>query len=141
VMMGFTTTYGVVRRYFFSSPEYHSYEVACILLLLSCVLALAYTQRLGRNLRVDFFVGRFPEKIQDILLNIVAPILGLVFCSIFSWMTWQSASYSLQVGETSIGAWAIPLSPIKIMVPIGLGLLCLVLIAQLCRGLSSLKGK
>jgi len=43
----------------------------------------------------------------------------------------------LQIGETSQSAWEEPLWPTKMTVPVGAGLLCLVLLAQLSRGVAS----
>jgi TRAP-type mannitol/chloroaromatic compound transport system permease small subunit len=44
----------------------------------------------------------------------------------------------MRIGETSQSSWEEPLFPIKLLVPIGMALLCLVLVAQLSRGIASL---
>jgi TRAP-type mannitol/chloroaromatic compound transport system permease small subunit len=72
------------------------------------------------------------------LINIVTPILALSYVVLITWYSWDNAWYSLQIGETSQSSWAEPWWPTKMVVPIGSGLLCLVLIAQLCRGITSL---
>ena len=139
VLMAFITTYGVIRRYIFNSPEFYSYEFSVIFLLLSFVLVVAALERKNRFIRVDIVSNLLPESANNIILNIIAPILGLVFISVLTWKGGVDAMFALRVGQTSSSAWRIPLFPIKIIIPIGYGLLCLVLIARLCRGLASIK--
>ena len=139
VIMMFATTYGVLRRYAFNSPEPYSYEFSVIFLLLSFVLAAAALEKLNRLIRVDIVANRFSKGTNNVILNIIAPILGLAFCGVLTWKGGADALYALQMSQLSRSAWQVPLFPIKIIIPIGYGLLCLVLIARLCRGLVSLK--
>lgn len=133
-------TYGVIRRYAFNSPEPYSYELSIIFLLLCFVFAVADLEKTGRHIRVDIVSARLPEGAQAILLNIVGPILGLFACSILTWKSWDVAMFSLRIGEVSTSIWAVPLFPVKIAVPVGFGLLCLVLLTKIYRGIASLKG-
>ena len=138
LIMAWLSTYGVTRRYALNDPEPYSYQISTIFLVACVVLAVAGVQRLGRNLRVDFVANHLSKNVQDILINIVCPMLALFYVVILTWQSWDTAWYSLQIGETSQSAWEEPLWPTKIVVPIGAGLLCLVLIAQLSRGVASL---
>ncbi len=137
-LMAWASTYGVARRYLLNKPEPYSYEISTIFLVACVVFAIAGVQRWGRHLRVDFVSNRLSEGVQDILLNIVGPVLALFYVVLLTWQSWDAAWYSLQIGETSQSIWREPWWPTKMMVPIGSGLLCLVLIAQLCRGAASL---
>jgi TRAP-type C4-dicarboxylate transport system permease small subunit len=139
VLMAWLTTYGVTRRYFFRNPEPYSYELATIFLLACTILTIAYTQKLGRNIRVDFVANHLPERVQAILFNIVGPVIGLFFCAIFTWKSWGFAMYALKTEMASMSLWGEPLFPVTLIVPIGAGLLSLVLIAQICRWLTSIK--
>lgn len=138
VVMACLATYGVVRRYALNNPEPYSYELSTMFLVAGVVLAIPYIQRVGRHLRVDVVANRFPEGVQSILTNIVVPLLALFYLVPLTWKSWENAWYALQISERSYSAWAPLLFPIKIMVPIGAGLLCLVLVAQLCRGVATL---
>ena len=138
LLMSWLSTYGVARRYVLNSPEPYSYELSTIFLVACVVLAVAALQRRGRHLRVDFIASRFSGGVQDILINIVTPILALFYVVALAWQSWDCAWYSLKMGEISQSAWREPWWPTKMVVPIGTGLLCLVLIAQLCRGVTSL---
>ena len=141
VLMACMATYGVVRRYIFHNPEPYSYELSTMFLVIGIVLAIPYIQRVGRHLRVDILAGRFPEGVQAVLLNIFVPLLALFYLVLVTWYSWEDAWYSLQIGEKTYTAWAPPLFPIKVWVPIGVGMLCLVLFAQLCHGIYLLKEK
>lgn len=140
ILMVLATTYGVFRRYALNSPEPYSYELSIIFLLFISVLAISAVDRQNQHIRVDMFSNLLPRRIQNILLNIISPILGLFYAVLLTWQGWNSAWRSLELGEVSMSVWAEPLFPIKVMIPIGYGVLCLVLLARLCRGLASLKG-
>lgn len=135
LLMAFTATYGVLRRYLFNSPEPYSYELSTMFLLWTFVLAIAHLEKLDGHLRVDFFVVILPERLKLFLLNVISPLLGLVFCSVLTWEGLKVALYSLEIGERSMSVWAVPLFPIKIIIPLGYGLLCIVLVLKIIRGL------
>ncbi len=139
VLMSFTATYGVTRRYLFRSPEPYSYELSMMFLLWTFVLAVAWLEKQDSQLRVDFFVVLLPKIIRNFLLRILSPLLGLVFCGVLTWEGFRVAMYSLGISEKSMSVWAVPLFPVKIIIPIGYGLLCLVLIVKIIRGIYALK--
>lgn len=141
LLMAFTASYGVIRRYLFKSPEPYSYELSTIFLLWTFVLALAYLEKLDGHLRVDFFVVLLPKKIRLFLLNVIGPLLGLIFCSVLTWEGFRAAMYSFEIGEKSMSVWAVPLFPVKIIIPAGYGLLCIVLVLKIIRGFISLRDK
>lgn len=138
--MAFVTGYGVVMRYIFRNPDPYAYEITYILMLACVVFSIAHTQRLGRHLRIDILDRYFPEAVRGVLLNIVGPIVGLIFCIPLVWKTWEKAWFALQSGQAT-GITGIPTFPMMVAIPVGVGLLCLVLIAQILRYLASLRIK
>ena len=64
--------------------------------------------------------------------------MALFYVGVITWQSWNNTIYSMRIGETSQSSWEEPLFPIKLLVPIGMGLLCMVLIAQLSNGIISL---
>jgi TRAP-type C4-dicarboxylate transport system permease small subunit len=138
-IMGFLSTYGAIRRYAFRSPEPVSYEFSCMFLLISFVLAIAAVERQNRFLRCDLLLERFPEKIRNLVSNIISPIMGIAFFGIITWFSFGDALHALEIGQVSRSAWPVPLFPIKFIIPIGYGFLCLVLLVRLAFGLFSLK--
>jgi TRAP-type C4-dicarboxylate transport system permease small subunit len=136
--MGFNVTYGVITRYVFNNPSVVAIEMTKILMIPALVLAVSYVQRNGRHLRVDFLSNRFPQVIQRILLEIAVPIMGLFVGYVLVWKGWVSMAYSFHLHETSFAIWEEPLWPVRLAIPIGYGLLCLIMIGQLCRGIGTL---
>jgi TRAP-type C4-dicarboxylate transport system permease small subunit len=139
-LMAFVTGYGVFTRYVLRNPDPYTYEIDSILMLACVVFAIAYTQKLGRHLRIDLLDRSLPETYRLVLLNVIGPTIGLIFCAVLTWKTWETAWSALQTGEVTRGTWVIPTFPIRIIVPIGTGLLCLVLLNQILRYIASPKG-
>jgi len=137
--MAFVTGYGVFTRYVLRNPDPYTYEIDSILMLACVVFAIAHTQKLGRHLRIDILDRSIPETLRTLLLNVIGPAIGLVFCAVMTWKTWQTAWSALQTGEVTRGTWVIPTYPIRMMVPLGFGLLCLALLAQILRHVASPK--
>jgi len=140
LLMGWDVTLGVTMRYAFRAPEPYTYELSAILLLFCGVLAVAGVERLDRHVRNDLISSRFPEGMRIILLNVIFPFLALLFVAVLTWKSVGNASYALQIGQVSQSPWAVPLAPIKFIIPLGYILLCLVLIAKFYQGLALLKG-
>jgi TRAP-type C4-dicarboxylate transport system permease small subunit len=138
LIMSWLSTYGVGRRYLLHNPEPYSYELSTSFLVGCVMLAIAGVQIYGRHLRVDFVASRFPQSVQAFILDIFIPLLALFYVALITWQGWGIAWYSLIVHETSQSAWREPWWPTKMVIPIGAGLLCLVLLAQLGRGVTSL---
>ncbi len=138
VLEGLLTTYGVFMRYAMHAPEPYSYEIAVIFLVACILLAIPAVQKHRRNLRVDFIVGRFSPRGQNIFENIVVPVLALVFVSIIVWKSWGLFVSSYRTGETSQSAWQERLWPMKLLVPLTMGWLDLVLISHLVHGIQHL---
>ena len=141
LLMALVTTFGVVMRYAFDSPEHYSYEIGIFCLISSVALALSYIQRQGRNLRVDFVSNYFPPKVQAAMLNIFVPLIALFYLILLVWNSWKDAWYSLSIAERTYSAWAPPVGPMKLIIPIGGGLLCIVLLSQIIHGLLDLRKK
>jgi C4-dicarboxylate transporter DctQ subunit len=138
VLMAFVTGYGVAMRYIFRNPDPYAYEISYILMLACIVFSLAHTQRLGRHLRIDIFDRFFSKTVRGIIVNVASPIVGLVFCIPLVWKSWDQAWFALQSGQTT-STTGLPTFPIMIAIPIGVGLLCLVLIFQIVRYFVSLR--
>ena len=140
VLMAFVTGYGVAMRYIFRNPDPYAYEISYILMLACVVFSIAHTQRLGRHLRIDILDRYFSKAVRGVILNIASPIVGLIFCIPLVWKTWDQAWFALQSGQAT-STTGIPTFPMMVAIPIGVGLLCLVLIAQILRYLASLRAK
>ena len=129
----------VVARYVFNSPEPVSYELSSMFLLLSFVLALTAVEKQDRLLRCDLLLMRFPEHVRNIIANIIAPIMGITFFGIITWISFGDALRALEFNHHTFSNWPVPLFPIKIFIPIGYGFFCIVMLLRLVLGLLHLK--
>jgi TRAP-type mannitol/chloroaromatic compound transport system permease small subunit len=139
LLMAWLQTYGVVKRYAFHSPDPAAYELSTMFLLFCGVLAVAGVERLNQHVRNDLVASRFSPMLKTILINTVFPVLALVFCAVLTWKSLDNALYALKISQTSQSPWALPLSPIKLVIPFGYALLCLVLIGKFFEGIRLLR--
>jgi TRAP-type mannitol/chloroaromatic compound transport system permease small subunit len=135
LLMAFAATYGVARRYFLHSPEPYSYEISMMLLLWCFVLSVAALQKQERHLRGDFILSRFPPGLQFFINHILAPGLAVLCGLMLVWKGWAAAMFSLRIGELSMSSWAEPIFPVKLLVPVGYGVLLIVAFMQFFQGL------
>lgn len=137
--MSLAQTYGVIKRYVFHAPDPFAYELSTMFLLFGGVLAVAGVERLSRNVRNDIISSRFPFAAKVIVINMIFPFLALVFCAVLTWKSLDNAIYALQIGQVTQSTWALPLAPIKLVIPFGYILLCLVLVAKIIKGFVLIK--
>jgi TRAP-type C4-dicarboxylate transport system permease small subunit len=140
-LMALITTYSVVRRYIFHSPDSSAILISCIMMVACVIFAIAHIERLKKNITVDYISQYIPRKIREPLLRVSGPLLGLILGITLTLRTWDNALFALQIGQKTDTLPAIPTFPLQIAIPCCTGLLCLVLIADLVRYLTSLKGK
>jgi TRAP-type mannitol/chloroaromatic compound transport system permease small subunit len=138
ILMALATTYSVVRRYLLSSPDNNAFLSICIITLVFAVFSWAEVQRLRKHIVVDYFSDRFNPRIQEILQNIVTPILGLLFCSVLAWKNWAGMVFAYQITQRTVTNIAIPVYPLRVMITFGVILLGLVLLVQLATYLAML---
>ena len=131
-----TTVYGVVTRYFFCRPEPVSYELGTIFLLWGFLFAVSAVEAVNQHIRAEIFIQFAPDRLRKFLHNLIGPFLALFYCSVLTWKGWETALYSLRVGEKSLSVWREPIGPIKLMIPICYALLTFVVFSNLCRGLA-----
>jgi TRAP-type mannitol/chloroaromatic compound transport system permease small subunit len=138
LIMSLLATYGVGRRYIFHNPEPYSYEISTSMLVACVVLGVAGLQKQLRHLRVDFVANFFSKPVQDFLIYVLAPLLGLFYVVIVMWQSWDNTLYSLTMGETSQSSWEEPLWPTKMIIPVGFAMLTLSLLVHLGHGITLL---
>ena len=140
LIMAFLATFGVIMRHAFN-PEPYSYEFSSMFLLFSGVLTVAGVELLDQHVRNDLLASRFPRVMKILIINILAPLLALTFCTVLTWKSLGNALYALDIGQTSQSTWRIPLAPIKFMIPLGFTLLGLVLVSKFVKGINLLRSE
>ena len=121
-----------VARYAFHRPSIYAMDLTKILMIPALVLSVSYVHRYRRHLQVDFIATRLPAKLRLIVLDIIVPLLVCL-----SWPSswygrdgrpWPTPTLST---KQAYSTWAEPMWPVKLTIPIGYALLCIVIIGQL----------
>ena len=140
LLMAIAQTYGVVMRKILHSPDPGAYELSMLFLLFSGVLAFAGVEKLDKNVKNDLLASRFPPWLSAIVVNTLFPLLALVFCAVLTWKSLDNALYALKIGQVTQSPWALPMAPIKLVIPFGYTLLCLVLAGKIIHGAAAVVG-
>ena len=138
-VMAFIVGYGVVVRYVFRSPDSNVYTITCILMVFCVILSISYTQKQKKHLRLDLLDNILPKALSGLLKNIAGPVLGLLFCIVLAWKSWDSAFNALAISEITRDVNPIPTFPLKISIAILIIVLCLVIVFQILRYLFELR--
>ena len=125
----------VLGRYLINRPIRGTLEISEILMGAIVFLSWAYTQRLEGHVKVDLFITNYPprlRKVIDFLMLFLSLILFIV-------ITKQSTFIALRSWHQHrvIPTLDIPTAPIHSLVPIGAALLCIELIIQMIKMISS----
>lgn len=124
----------IIVRSFFDSSTYIADEFSSYFLVAVVMLGLAYALKENAHIRVEVIRGKLPQNAQRIV-DIVATVAGLVLTVFITYhavvMVWDS--YSLEITADSISET--PLYLPQLMLPAGLVLFAVQLIATLIRRL------
>ncbi len=124
--------YDVVLRYFFARPTLWGLELSCILLAYLTFLGGGYSFLHGGHVKVDFFYQKWTERTKAVV-DLFTYTLILLFCFVLVWLGGAVAWEAIHEGRVSTSAWAPPLWPSQIMVPVGGMLVGLQALAQWIR--------
>jgi C4-dicarboxylate transporter DctM subunit len=138
LIMGLIVTYEVIMRYVFASPTTWVLEISIYLNIASVFLAGGLTLRDKMHIRVDSLTCRFSNRNQ-ILLQLISLILGLVYCFVLTWKGLELALNSLRLDEVSPTVLHIPAVIPYSCIAVGGALLILEFIVQIMEEISALR--
>lgn len=130
ILMMFSVVYEVIMRYVFHHPAGWVIEGASYMLIVCVALALAYTQKVRGHIRVDMVALRLPLRAQT-LLDIFTLILASIFCGFLVWTSWWYAWEAWVRDFRGVVLDQVPLFSVMVIIPVGVFLLCLQLLAQI----------
>jgi len=132
IMMCLTTT-DAIGRYFFSRPITGAYELTeKYFMLMTIFLGVAYAYRGGAFIRVGILMDRMPMKVK-VPINYFGQIFSIVYGAVLVIASIQQLVRTLKHGTTLASLSFIPLWPGIIVIPIGLLLMCLLMLVDLPR--------
>ena len=129
LVLMFLTTTDVVGRYVFNAPIVGAYEVSQIMLVAIVYLGLAYVQRMKGHVKVDAFTSWAPQRVQW-ALDAFGYLVAALVVALMTWRSGVEAWQALVTQDHIQGLFRIPFWPGKSLLPLGAGLLCIRLIAD-----------
>jgi TRAP-type C4-dicarboxylate transport system permease small subunit len=130
--------FDVLMRYFLGQPQLFVDEVAGFLQVLVVFWGLAPTWEAGGHIRVDLLTTHLPGPVRA-WLRVATLVLGVAFVAIVSWVTGLSALAAYRYGRVST-VMLYPLWIPMLLIPTGLGLLTLAMLATLVRQVRAAQG-
>ena len=111
-------------------------EITQALLVVLTVMLLAHTQARRGHVRVEFVTNRLPAQTQRVL-SLFTLLLALGFTVLLAWQGWNMGLVALQVRDASGTFPYMPYYPFKLIFAIGVSMLCLQLIVDIWREITS----
>jgi TRAP-type C4-dicarboxylate transport system permease small subunit len=129
------TVIDVVGRYFFLHPLKGAFEMAGILLVIAASWGMGYCQFLKGHIRIDMLFIHFPPRMQAVF-NAIAYLIGIVGVSIITWQTLlRMYEYMYRELGGTTETLGMPFWPFMLMMAIGFGWFCVLLLIDLYRSL------
>lgn len=114
----------IIMRYVFNMPLSGYFEVVELVMAGAIFFGLAFTQRVGGNVRMELFIARVVKGRAYHLTECLTLLLALFVFAIITIYSLQSSFYDLKVGGTTYVLY-LPTWPSKFCIPIGSFFLCL----------------
>jgi TRAP-type C4-dicarboxylate transport system permease small subunit len=131
------TTTDVIARYIIGSPLKGGVEISEILFLSAVYLGLSYTHLFREHVGVDLFTSHLSPTTRRVLETLML-FLALVIYGLLAWRGGEAFWASLNTGEYRWGLISIPLWPARLMIPVGVSVLCLRFIAEIALNMHKL---
>ncbi len=98
----------------------------------------AYTLKVNEHVRVDLIYGMVSDRAR-IWIDLLGGILFLMpMCILLIWFTWPWFTDAWRSGEVSTNAGGLPRWPVKLILPVGFGLVALQGISEIIKCIAAL---
>jgi TRAP-type mannitol/chloroaromatic compound transport system permease small subunit len=115
-------------------------EIQWYLFAAMFMLGAPYTLKVNEHVRVDIVYGNVSPRIQ-LWIDLLGGILFLMPATIIiGWMSWPIFLESFTSGEVSNNAGGLIRWPVKLMMPLGFGLLALQGLSEIIKRVAALTG-
>ena len=118
----------VAMRYIFSAPFSNTIEIVSTYYIVAIVfLPLATVELMNAHIVVELVAQHLPKRVAEILISLVG-LVSAAYFGAFTWRSWEEALQKYDVGEIALGNSQITVWPTRFYLPIGCGLIVLVLL-------------
>jgi TRAP-type mannitol/chloroaromatic compound transport system permease small subunit len=126
-------------RYLFSESSNAWLEIQWYMFAGIVMLGGPYTLKMNEHVRVDLIYGMLSERTR-LWIDIVGGFLFLLpICVIFTYFTWPWFVQSWNLNEASSNAGGLLRWPVKLLLPVGFGLMILQGISELIKRIAALE--
>jgi TRAP-type mannitol/chloroaromatic compound transport system permease small subunit len=126
-------------RYLFSESSNGWLEVQWYMFAAIVLFGGPYTLKMNEHVRVDLIFGSVSER-SRIWIDIVGSLLFLFpFCAILIYFTWPWFLESWRIHEVSPNAGGLIRWPVKLLLPLGFGLMMLQGISEIIKRVAALE--
>jgi TRAP-type mannitol/chloroaromatic compound transport system permease small subunit len=129
-----------VSRTIFNHPWIWTVEMAEFIMAAYYTLGGAYTLLIDGHVRMDLAYGRWSVKNKALADSITFAFVMLYLVVLFLG-GWISLEYSIKYKQRSYSSWAPPVTPIKVIMLIGMLVMTLQVIAEFFKDLAKVRGK
>lgn len=134
IILAFGTCYEVFVRYVLDDPTSWAFDMSYLMYGAVFFMAGAYTLSRGGHVRADMFYRLWSDRTQamvELVLYVFFFFPGILALVVAGW---GYGTESLRLREVSVNSPAgVPIWPLKMMIPIGAGLMVLQGLAELLR--------
>jgi TRAP-type mannitol/chloroaromatic compound transport system permease small subunit len=128
-------------RYTFSSSSNAWLEIQWYLFGAMFLLGASYTLKINGHVRVDLFYGMLPPRAQ-VWLDLIGTILFMMpAVAIICYFAWPFFVESWSIHEMSNNAGGLVRWPVKLLLPVGFGLLTLQGFSEIIKRVAILTGR
>jgi TRAP-type mannitol/chloroaromatic compound transport system permease small subunit len=125
-------------RYLFSASSNAWLEVQWYMFAGMVLLGAPYTLKVNEHVRVDLFYAGMSEQVR-LWIDIVCGILFLLpICLILVYFTWPWFTESWRINESSSNAGGLLRWPVKLLLPVGFGLMALQGVSEIIKRIEAL---
>ncbi len=138
-MMGILL-FETLARIIFNRSQLWSVEMAQFFMAAYYLLGGGYTLLIGGHVRMDLFYHRWSAK-RKALADGITFFITLLYMLVLLHGGIKGLIYSIKYNQVSYSSWAPPVTPIKIIMLIGITLMLLQTISELIKDLAIARGE
>lgn len=129
LVLVFLTVADVGSREVSNKPITGVPELSALVLASIALLGFAHAEVVNLHVRTGILADRLPPRVKAA----AQAVGGLVLCGLLVWIvvaTADRAVQSVSTGEQALGLVSIPVWPVRVLIPIGVGLLAIELLIR-----------
>ena len=124
----------------FFLPSLWTLEMAQFAMVAYYIMGGPYSLQLGSNVRMDLFYSNWQPRTKAWVDSFTVLFL-IAYLAILLWGGFDSTQYAIEYGERSYSAWRPYMWPIKVILCIGIFLMMLQAISELCKDIFRIRGE